>query len=930
MKQQNLNQNGLSQGIKRHLHLILVLSSALLLSACGGGASNTQNPNSQASTGGDTTSYNGDPARNNDVTAFQATLFNYVRSPKHCGNCHDGHNGHDSGHLFFADNTNVNDAYDVVTANNLVVLTHPEQSRLVTKFTTGKGHICLDGDNSVCATELTNWIAAWANYGKSGGGRQVNLTAPKDTAPSPPIPLPPASPHAPSSYYTDGAHLSIYTLVSTHCSGCHSEEHPKNDQAISPLFAVTDHDKSYQTAAAVPLINLSAPELSRFYTRLNVDGHNCWSKCADDAQDMLDAINMLKAEAISLQGGVNPLDNELTSRAVYLATDGIEAAGGNRYEANQIALYEFKSGSGDTVPDLSGIEPAMNLTLSGKYEWLSNWGIQFDAPDITKGELAGKAQATPADSSKLQQLIGLTGEYSIEAWVVPANVTQKESNIVSYSGGTQGNNVLRNFTLGQNMDEYEAFNYSTTSDTSGGPEFDTANKNLTASLEHVVLTYDATNGRQLYVNGLPVAGVNAGTPDPTPGGGLSGWSKNYALVLGNETSLDRPWLGAIRLLAIHNHALTPAEVKQNFDVGVGQKYYLLFNISQHLGPECTGPASEPYCFIVMEASQYDNHSYLFNAPRFIDLNDANANYTNSLLIKGMRVAINGVEAPSGQTYANLDVCVNGGCGDANETDASYVQGTGAALSDLGAVIALQNGPKPAAGSGLTPDQIFLTFQQIGTATPTTPFAEDSPTTPYLPPVQVTNEPAVLMHTFEEINASLSQLTGVPLTNAAVNNDSSQGDSNDGTYTRVIQALPSSAGVKSFVSAQQTAITQMAITYCDQLVDNDSEAGAFFPSITFNTGSQAPDLAFTSTDIENIITPLLAHTLNKDGSLELTTMPASSTVHDELASLISSLAASTTPTACGTTPTDTCGNSRTKIILKATCTAAMAASPMLLN
>jgi hypothetical protein len=432
----------------------------------------------------------------------------------------------------------------------------------------------------------------------------------------------------------------------------------------------------------------------------------------------------------------------------------------------------------------------MNLTLSGTegvdYEWLSNWGIQFDTKNA-------KAQASTSTSSKLQKMIGLTGEYSIEAWVVPANVTQKKSNIVSYSGGP----MTRNFTLGQNMDEYEAYNFSSTTDATGEPVLATANKNLVATLQHVVLTYDPVNGRQIYVNGIPVAGTNAGTPDPTPVGSLTGWNANMALVLGNETSLDRSWLGAIRLLAIHDRALTPDQVKQNYDVGVGQKYYLLFNISQHLGSDCTGTDGSSYCFIVMEASQFDNHSYLFNAPKFIDLNDANVNFTSKLLIKGMRVAINGVEAPSGQTYANLDVCVNGGCGDANEIDSTYVQGSGAPLSDLGAVIAMQNGPKPAAGSGLTPDQIFLTFQQIGNAVPATPFAENSPTTPYLPAVSVTAEPDVLMHTFEEINATLSVLTGIDRTNPFINNDSSLGDSNDGTYTQVIQALPSSPSVKSF-------------------------------------------------------------------------------------------------------------------------------------
>ncbi|MBI1422634.1 MAG: hypothetical protein GC149_04135 [Gammaproteobacteria bacterium] len=925
MKQQILNQTGTSQGIKRHLFLALAFSSAIVLNACGGGASNTENPNPSVvnppSTGSGTSTYTGPAPATADINAFKVNLWENLRSSQHCGNCHDGSAGHDSGGVFFANNADVNSAYNVVVNNSLVNLSRPDQSRLVTKFSTGSGHICLDGSNSVCAAELTNWITAWATANLGGGGRTIQFVAPNDTAPSPSIPLPSSTP---SAYYTNGSATSIYSLVSTHCFGCHSEQHPQNDQAISPLFAVSvsatvhdnsngDIDKSYQTAAAVPLINLSNPQLSRLYTRLAVDGHNCWTKCADDANDMLAAINMLKTQVVGM-GGSNPLDNELTSRAVYLATDGIEASGGNRYEASQIALYEFKVGSGNTILDLSGVDPAMNLTLAGTegvdYEWLSNWGIQFNTKNT-------KAQASTSTSSKLAKMIGLSGEYSIEAWVVPANINQDMANIVSYSGGP----MTRNFTLGQDATKYEGYNYSSSTDPTGQPVLASPDNSLVATLQHVVLTYDPVNGRQIFVNGIAVAGAAAGSPDPTPVGTLTGWNQNLAFVLGNETSLDRPWLGTIRLLAIHDRALTATQVKQNYDVGVGQKYYLLFNISQHLGAECTASDGSPYCFIVMEASQFDNHSYLFNAPRFLDLNDASANFTNSILIKGMRVAINGVEAPSGQTYANLDVCVNGGCGDANEVDSTYVQGTGASLSGLGAVIAMQNGPKPAAGSGLTPDQIFLTFQKIGSAVPATPFAESSPTTPYLPAADVTTEPDVLMHTFEEINATLSVLTGIPRTNAAINNDSSLGDANDGTYTDVIQALPSSPGVKSFVSAQQMAITQLAITYCDQLVDSGS-ASTYFSGANLSGGM---DLS-SSTEQDKIINPLLQHVLNVDsGATDLTTMPDTTTVHGELASLMSSLYSSSSPACSGA-----CSADRTKKIVKATCAAAMSSSPMLLN
>ena len=77
---------------------------------------------------------------------------------------------------------------------------------------------------------------------------------------------------------------------------------------------------------------------------------------------------------------------------------------------------------------------------------------------------------------------------------------------------------------------------------------------LQASLQHVVLTYDPVNGRQIYVNG-----VNANVPDPQKGGTISNWDNTFALVLGNEVSGDRSWQGLIKFVAIHSRAMSAAQ-----------------------------------------------------------------------------------------------------------------------------------------------------------------------------------------------------------------------------------------------------------------------------------------------------------------------------------------------------------------------------------
>ena len=676
-------------------------------------------------------------------------------------------------------------------------------------------------------------------------------------------------------------------------------------QAMEPTGSPADQamKDSYAAVIGVPLIDAENPKKSRLYTRLAVDGHNCFDgSCDVAAQEMLDAINNYLQDPniqSQLTGGGTSLTGKVTSDSVNLLSDGIVASGSGRYENNQIAMYKFMLGSGDKVLDTSGIPPEMDLQLTGNtgegvdYQWLPNWGVQF----LTA---SAKAQATTAGSSKLATMIGSTGQYSIEAWVVPSNINQPDASIVTYTGGPSANN----FSLVQNDDEYDMYNRSTALGVQddGNPLLETTNSQLRATLQHVVVTYDRTHGRQIYINGV----LDTTDTDPVTPGDLTNWESSFALVLGNDLSLKHSWKGAIRMLAIHDRALSQTQVQQNFDAGVGQSYYILFNVSQLLpNMGCTSSdGKDSYCFIVMKAAVFDQSSYIFSNPRFVDINDANLNFSNSLLIKGMRIGINGVEAKNGQAYQDINVCINGGnggCGDANSIGASYSNTPGpqegAQLSNVGTVIAMQNGPT---GTGSAPgDMIFLTFEAIGSQTATSGLYDQSfPTSPTPPAV---NPPAngddIMIHSFAEINATLAAISGVASTNPSINNNSALGDANDGTYTQVIQALPSSHDASTFVSANQMGVTQLAIGYCDQLMRGNGDVlpSSYFPSFGFtgtNGNTPPATVDFTSaTTRSEIIEPLLSHVMNVeyDGAgnpiTVLANMPLESTVHGYLDTLI---------------------------------------------
>ena len=96
--------------------------------------------------------------------------------------------------------------------------------------------------------------------------------------------------------------------------------------------------------------------------------------------------------------------------------------------------------------------------------------------------------------------------------------------------------------LGQTLYSYDFYNRSSTTDADGDPKLTTAaaDEDLQATLQHVVATYDPVNGRRIYVNGELTGDV-----DPAAGGTLADWDDTFAFVLGNEVSGDRQFQGVL-------------------------------------------------------------------------------------------------------------------------------------------------------------------------------------------------------------------------------------------------------------------------------------------------------------------------------------------------------------------------------------------------
>jgi len=851
------------------LRVLLISLAAVIIGACGGGAETTSNEQPPEAPG--VQPYSGPAAQTDDIQAFRINVWENLRTDNRCSRCHvPGIQA-----PFFMRNDNINQAY--AAALPLINRDSPFESDLVTKV--GAGHNCWLESNVACADVMLRWVEAWVGANGDSAGRQIQITPLSDDAlreRTPKIQLPETS--------DEFAASKLYADLKLWCSDCHSGD---ADTPRQPHFADNDSaDEAY--AAVITKINLETPSQSRIVERPRDEGHGC------AAQNCATYASTLEADIALFAGslGAPVFDPDLTaSMAVVIADDGIIAAGGSRHEDDLIALYEFKAGEGFIASDTSGVDPAANLRLDNSSMWMSNWGLEFDGD---------KAQAYVEDSRKLHDLIRATGEYTIETWLVPGNVSQQDAYIVSYSGSVNE----RNFTLGQTLYNYDFMHRSTTTDINGQEALSTADddERVQASQQHVVLTYSPINGRRIYVNG-----EYTGDVDPAQTGALNNWSDSFALVLGNEISGNRPWQGQIRMLAIHNRELTGEQISRNAAIEPGQKYYLIFNVDRWTGLEDS--------YVLLQVSQFDQYSYLFAEPRFILLGADQS--PGTIPIRGMRIGINGQVPRVSQAFANIDETVS---------DLNY-PADGYPLSRLGTLIKL--------GSGIDVDEFFLSFEQIGSGTSV--FTDIGSLSP--PSSDTENSaPEAGVRLFDEIYATMAELTGIYASTS--NSYSAVLD----TYLNVRQQLPATPNADGFLGAHQAGVAQIAIEYCNALVDDTTLRQELWEDFVFppaNSGIiNISDWLGTDTQRGYVIDPLVAKfmgtnldsqpltgTVNSpapksiaDDDDDASTIRPGMTIKGELNSLIVDLSS------CGSS----CPEGRVETIVKANCSAALGNAGMLMQ
>jgi len=224
-------------------------------------------------------------------------------------------------------------------------------------------------------------------------------------------------------------------------------------------------------------------------------------------------------------------------------SEPVGAGPSRRVTEGLVALYLFDEETGPLARDSAAADGRLDLRASdpAALKRLAGGGVELAGPLVLR------------DASALMSRLKEAGKLSVEAHIRPANLTQSgPARIVSMSADPG----RRNFTLGQAGAELVFRLRTAGTSENGTPELATQCRALGGAPVHVVATFDGQR-RRIFVDGRAVA--ECGTQ-----GGFGSWAE-FPLVVGNEATGDRPWLGQVYLVAIYERALSAEEVARNME-----------------------------------------------------------------------------------------------------------------------------------------------------------------------------------------------------------------------------------------------------------------------------------------------------------------------------------------------------------------------------
>ena len=214
-----------------------------------------------------------------------------------------------------------------------------------------------------------------------------------------------------------------------------------------------------------------------------------------------------------------------------------------------LVSYTFKTGSGDTIKDVSEVGDPLDLVVEepANVSWIPGGGLLFKDVDLAK---------TEGPATKVIEGCKATNEITIIAWVKPDNLDLTGPARIFTMSADPSN---RNFTLGQDTTGYQVRLRTTVTGNNGvEPALPIPDSVSTDKMSKLAYTHDDAGETKFYIDGQEVASANIG-------GDFSNWNSAYRLGIGHELNraddLGRMWLGEYHFLAIYSRALTQDEIR---------------------------------------------------------------------------------------------------------------------------------------------------------------------------------------------------------------------------------------------------------------------------------------------------------------------------------------------------------------------------------
>ena len=254
--------------------------------------------------------------------------------------------------------------------------------------------------------------------------------------------------------------------------------------------------------------------------------------------------------------GLTAVEGDHRSPTVHLLAPVFNPALG-RDDTHALVLYRFDEGSGLVAHDASPVAPRHNLLIArddlqqNRVRWLPEQGVLLNAP---------AALLTAAYATKLAA-IAATNACTLECWVAPTTRYPQwgrwprvwEGTLFSW--GARGG--LQNFALGHHTETGVLLAGPTIQLTPSDARTCTF-PGFHSALLHIVITWDGDT-TTIYLNGVRQT-------ERTYPWHPAQWTPNV-LQLGSLLDQERPYLGAYYLLAIHDCALTAAQVQRHYRAG---------------------------------------------------------------------------------------------------------------------------------------------------------------------------------------------------------------------------------------------------------------------------------------------------------------------------------------------------------------------------